>query len=100
VPVVLLSRFLGTIDDWDPEVLTRRRAREIVIGFPDPGQDDGRRLLSDVATAMGADLDPYDARTFLVESGILQERCPAVAGQADAATYISTALLDLVGRSS
>jgi hypothetical protein len=87
-------------------LLTRGRdraiGREVVVGFPDPGQDDGRRLsqrlLSDVATAMGSDLEVHDAPTFLVESRVPQERCVAVAGQADAATYIHTVLLDLAGR--
>jgi hypothetical protein len=44
---------------------------EVVVGFPDPGQDDGRRLwqrlLSDIARAMGADLELYDVPTFPVE---------------------------------
>ena len=37
VPIVLLSRFQGTIDDWDSEVLSRLTARRRVIGFDNAG---------------------------------------------------------------
>jgi pimeloyl-ACP methyl ester carboxylesterase len=37
VPVVLLSRFQGTIDDWDSEVLSRLTARRRVIAFDNAG---------------------------------------------------------------
>jgi hypothetical protein len=44
VPIVLLSRFQGTIDDWDPEVLSRPAGRP--VGGNDALRDTSRVLLS------------------------------------------------------
>jgi hypothetical protein len=52
---VLLSRFQGTIDDWDPEVLSRLTARRRVIAFDNAGSGPGGSARLD---ATGMDQGP------------------------------------------
>lgn len=69
VPVVLLSRFQGTLDDWDPEVLSRLTARPRVITFdnagPGPGALRGRTQPGWIKAGMEFRLEPTRLGTLL-----------------------------------
>ena len=99
-------RYLANLGGFSLRSKGRDRAtgREIVVGFPDPEDDDGRtiprRLVVDLAAAMGASLAVEETPAFLVDAGVPAEACPAIDGVEEPGAYIAGVLVDLASRSA
>lgn len=81
--------------------IDRARGQRIVEVQPEPGEDDGRRIpmrvIEKFSTAIGAELRGDEARSFLLDAGVPNERCPTEIGRDDAG-YIPAVLSALLER--
>ena len=81
--------------------IDRARGERIVEQQPHPDEDDGRRLpirvIESVSEAIGADLRGDETRSFLLDAGVPEDRCPesVVDGESE---YIRSVLSDLMER--
>jgi hypothetical protein len=94
-------RYLANLRGFGLRTKGRDRAngREIIIGFPDPADDDGRplpqRLLGDVGAAIGMSLAVEEAPSFLIDAGVPVEECPPTFEVEGAGAYIGAVLVNL-----
>jgi len=79
----------------------RARGQRIVEPQQQPGEDDGRRIpmrvVEGVASAIGAQLRGAEVRSFMLDAGVPDERCPTEIGP-DECEYIRAVLSTLLER--
>jgi predicted nucleotide-binding protein len=81
--------------------IDRARGQRIAQEQPQPDEDDGRRLpirvIENVADAIGVELRGNEARSFLLDAGVPEDRCPeeVVNGESQ---YIRSVLGELMER--